>query len=124
MATSGRDRIVAAIVGSALGGVVSLVALRLLHEWAFRTEFWFYVRLTAIHSCLVFLLFAFWFGVIRPSIPRTSTVLQCVGAPAVGGALAALIPWGFILVMTGQAFVTSGVAALVYAGIQIRVSHT
>jgi len=117
MATSGRDRIAAVFVGSLVGGVVSLVALKLLNDWAFRTEFWFYVRVTAVHSCLVFILFSFWFGVIRPNIPRTNTILQCIAAAAVAGVLPVLIPWGFILIMSGQAFITSGVAALVYAGI-------
>jgi len=117
MATSGRDRIAAVFVGSLVGGVVSLVTLKVLNDWAFRTEFSFYVRLTAVHSCLAFILFAFWFGVIRPKIPRTNTMLHCIGAAAVAGVLPVLIPWGFVLVMTGQAFITSGVAALVYAGI-------
>ena len=43
--------------------------------------------------------------------------LQCIGAAAVAGVLPVLIPWGIVLVMTGQAFITSGVAALVYAEI-------
>jgi len=114
MAVSRRDRIMAILFSSALGGVASMLALKFFHEWAFRTEYWFYVGMTAVHSCLVFILFAFWFGIIRPSIPRTNSVLQCIAAAAVGGILPIFIPWGFILVMMGQAFITSGVAALVY----------
>ena len=124
MTTSVRNRIVANLLSAMLGGVVSMVTLRMFHDWAFRTEFWYYIRLTAVHSCLMFILFSVWFG-IRPEVPRTkgfikrgaAAVIKYVGAAAIGCLLPVFIPWGFILIVTGQAFITSVVAALVHVGL-------
>jgi len=107
--------VVALLLGAGLGGVVSMTVLRFFQEWAFRTEFFrFWLPLTAIHACTVFVLFTFWFGIIRPNVRTAFGIAKCVGAVVVGGLVAALLPYGFVLVITGHAFITSGIATLAY----------
>jgi hypothetical protein len=48
------DRTLLVLLSSSVGGVVSMAALRILHEWAFRTEFNRWLWLTAVHSCIYF----------------------------------------------------------------------
>jgi hypothetical protein len=108
------DRLLAALLGAGLGGVFSLAVLRTLHDSAFKTEFMFWLRMTAVHSCIVFVLFALWLGIIGPNVRSANGIASCVGAAVVGGLIALFVPFGFVLVITGQAFITSGVATLVY----------
>ena len=91
-----------------------MTVLRLFHDWAFRTEFRLWLRLTVIHACIVFVLLALWFGITRPNVRRADGVANCVGAVLMGGLVAVFIKFGFVLVVTGQAFITSGVATLAY----------
>jgi len=93
-----------------------MAALRIFHEWAFRTEFKSLLFMTAIHSCIVFVLFALSFGNVRPSVLSTEGIAKCIGAVVVGGLTAVFAtPFRFVLIMSGQAFITSGVATLIYA---------
>ena len=96
---------------------MSMTALRMFHDWAFRTEFRFWVAETAIHSCIVFVLLALWFGIVHPNVRTARGIGNCVTAAVVGGFTAWFIPYGFVLVLTGQAFITSGVATLVYMAV-------
>lgn len=107
-------RIVTVLLGSGIGGLASMGVLRLFHDWAFRTEFKFWSFETAIHSCIVFVLLALWFGTVHPNVRTASGIGNCVAAAVVGGLVAWFIPYRFVLVVTGQAFITSGVATLVY----------
>ena len=91
--------------------------LRLFHDWAFRTEFTFWLAETAIHSCIVFVLLALWFGFVHRNVRTANGIGNCVAAVVVGGFVAWFIPFGFVLVITGQAFITSGVAALFYMAV-------
>jgi hypothetical protein len=63
---------------------------------------------------MVFILYALWFGIANPNVRTANGIAHCIVAAAVGGLLAFLIPSGFILVISGQAFISSGVAALAY----------
>jgi hypothetical protein len=95
-----------------------MAALRIFHEWAFRTEFKSWLWLTAVHSCIVFVLFLMSFEYIQPSILSAEGILNCIAAVVLGGLVAVFaIPYGFVLIMTGQAFITSGVATLLYAAV-------
>ena len=99
--------------------------LRIFHEWAFRTEFKFWLLMTALHSSTVFVLFALSFGAIRPNLLSASGIAKCVGAMIVGGLVAVFITsYGIVLVITGQAFITSGVAALVYSAVSVEQKRT
>jgi hypothetical protein len=111
---STTDRILSVLLGAGLGGLASMGVLRLFHDWAFRTEFRFWLNETATHSCIVFVLLALWFGTVHPNVRTSSGILNCVAAVMVGGFVAWFIPYGFVLVFTGQAFITSGVTTLVY----------
>ena len=91
--------------------------LRLFHDWAFRTEFKLWLTETAIHACIVFVLLALWFGIGHPNVRTANGIGNCVAAVVVGGFVAWFIPFGFVLVITGQAFITSGVATLVYMAV-------
>jgi hypothetical protein len=111
-------RIVTTFLGSALGGFGSMVVLRIFNDWAFRTEFAYWLRITAVHSLEVFLLFTFWFGLIHTNVRGPYSVANFVGVIAIGGLLAVFIPpYGFLLIITGHAFITSGLAALVCTGV-------
>ena len=114
---STTDRILSLLLGAGLGGVASMGVLRLFHDWAFRTEFKFWLTETAIHSCIVFVLLALWFGIVHPNVRTANGIAKCVAAAVVGGFVAWLIPFGFVLVITGQAFITSGVATLAYMAV-------
>jgi hypothetical protein len=95
-----------------------MAPLRIFHEWAFRTEFKSLLFMTAIHSCIVFVLFALSFGNVRPSVLSTEGIAKCIGAVVVGGLTAVFAtPFGFVLIMSGQAFITSGVATLLYVAV-------
>src|SRR5262245_57261867 len=106
-------RIFAALLGAALGGVASMGVLRVLNGLAFSTDFVFWLRITSIHSGIVFVLFSLWFVDGRPSIRRASGIANCLAAIVVGGLAAIVVPYGFVLIATGHAFITSGVATLV-----------
>jgi hypothetical protein len=104
-----------------------MLVLRVFYDWSFRTEFWFFLRLTAVHSSLLLVLFPLWFGGFFGSAlgmddivksRGVDTILKCIGAAAIGSLLPAFIPWGFILIVSGQAYITSGIAALAYGGLQ------
>jgi hypothetical protein len=113
---AGRTLVVLLSVGVA--GVASMGTLKIFHDWAFRTEFRFWLLMTTIHSCIVFVLFALSFGAIRPNLLSASGIAKCVGAMIVGGLVALLImPYGVILIISGQAFITSGVAVLIYSAV-------
>jgi hypothetical protein len=114
---STTDRILSVLLGAGLGGLVSMGVLRLFHDWAFRTEFKFWLFETAIHSCIVFILLALWFGIAHPNVRTGNGIAHCIAAVVIGGFVAVLIPFGFVLVITGQAFITSGVATLVYVAV-------
>ena len=115
------DRFLVALLSAGLGGLASMGALRIFHEWAFRTEFSGWLWMTAVHSCIVFGLFALSFGYLRPNLLSVNGIAKCVGAVVVGGLLAVLvIPWGFVLIMTGQAFITSGMATLIYVAVSAQ----
>ena len=95
-----------------------MAALRIFHEWAFRTEFKLWLWLTVGHSCIVFVLFLMSFEYIRPSVLSAEGIAKCIGAVVVGGLIAVFAtPFGFVLIMSGQAFITSAVATLIYVGI-------
>ena len=111
------DRILAVLLGAGLGGVASMTVLWLFHDWAFRTEFTSWLRMTVIHACVVFVLLALWFGITHPNVRRADGVATCVGGILIGGLVAVFIPWGFVLVITGHAFITSGVATLAYSAV-------
>jgi hypothetical protein len=66
-------------------------ALRIFHEWAFRTEFKSLLWMTAVHSCIVFVLFALSFGDLRPNVLSANDDAKCVGAIVVGGLVAVFI---------------------------------
>jgi hypothetical protein len=114
---STTDRILSVLLGAGLGGLVSMGVLRLFHDWAFRTEFRFWLAETSIHSCMVFVLLALWFGIVQPNVRTVNGIGNCVAAVVAGGFVAWFIPFGFVLVITGQAFITSGVATLVYVAL-------
>jgi len=58
------------------------------------------------------------FEYIRPSIPSAEGILNCIAAVVLGGLVAVFaIPYGFVLIMSGQAFITFGVATLIYAAV-------
>jgi hypothetical protein len=114
---STTERVVAVLLGAGLGVVASMGVLRVFHDWAFRTEFIWWLRMTAIHSCIVFVVFALWFGIIRPNVRSAFGIANCVGAVVVGGLVAVFVPFGFVLVITGQAFITSGTATLAYIAV-------
>ena len=105
------------LLGTGLGGVASMTVLRVFHDWAFRTEFRFWLQMTVVHACIVFVLLALWFGITRPNIRRVDGVANCVGAVLGSGLVAFFIPFGFVLVVTGQAFITSGIATLAYIAV-------
>ena len=108
------NRILIVLLSVALGGGASMAALRVFHEWAFRTEFNWWLWMTAVHSCVVFVLFALSVA-ISPNIISAKNIAKCFAAVGLGGLSAVFVtPYGFVLVITGQAFITSGVAALVY----------
>src|SRR5262249_19681290 len=112
------DRTLVVLLSTSLGGVASMAALRIFRDWAFRTEFKSWLWLTAGHSCIVFVLFLMLFEYIRPSILSAEGILDCIAAVVLGGLVAVFaIPYGFVLIMTGQAFITSGVATLLYAAV-------
>jgi hypothetical protein len=109
------DRTLLVLLSSSVGGVASMAALRILHEWAFRTEFNRWLWLTAVHSCIVFVLFAMSFDHLRPSVLGAEGIAKCIGAVVFGGLTSLFAtPFGFVLIMSGQAFITSGVATLIY----------
>jgi hypothetical protein len=126
MTASIRDRIVVDFLSVTLGGTASMLVLRVFYDWSFRTEFWFFLRLTAVHSSLLLVLFPLWFGIFGSALGvkeivksrGVDTILNCIGAAAIGSLLPAFIPWGFILIVSGQAYITSGIAALAYGGLQ------
>ena len=104
-----------------------MAALRIFHNWAFRTAFKSWLWETVGHSCIVFVLFLMSFEYIRPSILSAEGILNCIAAVVLGGLVAVFaIPYGFVLIMTGQAFITSGVATLLYAAVSAvaaRAAH-
>jgi hypothetical protein len=109
------DRTLVVLLSTSLGGFASMAALRIFHEWAFRTEFKLWLWETVGHSCIVFVLFLMSFEYIRPSILSAEGILNCIAAVVLGGLVAVFaIPYGFVLIMAGQAFITSGVATLSY----------
>lgn len=114
---SATERTVAVLLGAGLGGLASMVVLRIFHDWAFRTEFTSWLRMTSVHSCIVFVLLAVWFGITRPNVWTANGIGKCVFAVVLGGLGAVFVPFGFVLVITGQAFITSGVATLVYVAV-------
>lgn len=113
---SRTERTLLSLLSASFGGVASTAALKIFHEWAFRTSFKSLLSMTAIHSCIVFVLFALAFGTLRPNVISVNGIAKCVGAVLVGGLMALFAgPFGFVLIMSGQAFITSGVATLIYA---------
>jgi hypothetical protein len=101
-----------------------MAALRIFHEWAFRTEFTSWLRMTAIHSCIVFVLFALSFDHIRPSLHSAEGIAKCVSAIMVGGLMALFAtPFGFVLIMSGQSFITSGASSLTSTGQYSKVAN-
>jgi hypothetical protein len=95
--------------------------LRIFNDWAFTTEFKWHAALTAIHSCLVFVFMVLWFGNLQTNLTAGAVLKRGLGAALIGGLLAILaLPYGFVLIMSGQAFVTSCVATAVYIAIALQ----
>jgi hypothetical protein len=114
---SAIDRIVAVLLGGpGLGGVTSMGVLRLFHEWAFRTEFMSWLRMTALHhaqflSCLI---------MVRdyPSeCPHCQRYCKLRRRRCGGRFSCVLVPFGFVLLISSQAFIASGVATLAYIAV-------
>jgi hypothetical protein len=98
--------------------------LRVLNGWAFSTEFNRWLRITSMHSGIVFVLFTLWFAGGPPSIRRASGIANCLAAIVVGGLAAMVLPYGSVLIVSGHAFITSGVATLVEVCLPARTQIT
>src|SRR5437867_85058 len=95
---SRTERTLLLLLSTSFGGVASMAALRIFHEWAFRTSFKLLLSMTAIHSCIVFVLFALAFDTLRPNVLSAEGIAKCVGAVVVGGLMALFAgPFGFVL---------------------------
>ena len=113
-----RKAICRSLLGAGLGVLCSMAFLRIRHEGAFRTEFKTLLWLTVIQAALVAFLLTLLFSQTRPTFRNVLGIVKCVGAVILGGLTALLIaPSGFILVISGQAFITSGIATLAYSAL-------
>ena len=55
---------------------------------------------------------------LRPNVLSANDDAKCVGAIVVGGLVAVfIIPYGFVPIMSGQAFITSNVATFTYIAV-------
>jgi hypothetical protein len=113
-----------AFVSAAMGGIVSMILLRILHNWAYRTQFPNWLRLTALHSLLMFGALVAWFWEVQPELPPRAIVTKALWIAIFGAMLSILLlPWGFVLIISGQAFITSFMATAAYIGLAICLSN-
>jgi hypothetical protein len=104
-----------ALVAAAAGGVASMVALRVFNDWAYRTEFSLHMRTTIQHSVLLFLLLWLWFSAFRTKLTTYRGALTSLGAILVGGLASGLLGiQGIIWILSGQAFIASAAATVVF----------
>lgn len=106
---------------ASLAGIVSMMYLRLFFASAFDHEFNLWLGLTALHCLFVFAIVAVWFrGAVRATPPPGTA--SVIGAAVLGTGAAFLVPYGWILVITGQAILTSGLAVAIsyYVGLGRR----
>ncbi len=113
--TNHGGRIYFAFISAGVGGLTSMALLRVFHGWAYATEFDRWATMIAVHSLLVFGFVTTWFWGRRSNLAGGVLVKRGFGAASLGGVLAIIVwPYGFALLVSGQAFVTSGVAAVAY----------
>jgi hypothetical protein len=116
-----RVHAITALVCAATGGLVSMGFLAVFHNWAFTTEFTGWATMTAVHSLLLSIFLTSWFWEVRPLSAPEKMIGKIVGAVILGGLVAVLIMWGLwlgiLLVISGQAFITSAVAVAMYVAI-------
>lgn len=104
-------RVLELLVATVLAGLSSMGFMRIFHPWSYRTEFVWCLALTASHCFLISIFLFVW---LKPNEPNN--VARMLGGAVLGGLLALFVfPYGFVLILSGSAFVTSCVATLTYA---------
>ncbi|MCL4851768.1 MAG: hypothetical protein KJZ78_10350 [Bryobacteraceae bacterium] len=108
-------RTATALVAAAAGWFASMAVLRMFHEWAFSTEFDWWLHWSGLHAVLVWLVLAGWFHAEPPAFTGARAIGKMLAASVTATILAAVlgVP-GLVLIVTGQAFITSAVATFAY----------
>jgi len=108
-------RVFKLLFSAAAGALAAMFMLSQSLPWAYQTEFKSWLMLTTIHSGLLVLLMIIVFGNSRPTLLSLSGAAKCLGVAGIGGLLAFLIiPYGFVLVKSGLAFISAVVATVSY----------
>src|SRR5437867_604403 len=93
-----------------------IASLRFSGEMGLSNDVEYLVLWTALHSIELFLLLLWWFAEKQPDLSTIRGIVLSIAAALIGALLAVILgPGGIVLIVTGQAFVTSCVAVVVYA---------
>ena len=115
-------RVCIAATAAIAGDLAAITFVRLVHPSSFTLpeDSGRWIRLTTLHSFFVFCILCLWIGTRGRRRPVKQESIEIIGS-VVFGALTALlvgIPFGFFLIINGQAFVTAGAAFVVYLGLE------
>src|SRR5437867_61294 len=122
-----RRQLLRSLLAARFAGLASLVVVRLRlstpsapvrypGQTRRSNDVEYLVLWTALHSIELFLLLLWWFAEKQPDLSTIRGIVLSIAAALIGALLAVMLgPGGIVLIVTGQAFVTSCVAVVVYA---------